>query len=182
MLVLYVQGVSVQGVYVLGGKCPGGKCPGGNMSHGGYVLGGKCPVGKCPGGKCPGGICPWGKCPGGTCPGGLCPRTLKNSDRGHCHFLKSTGDIGGPPSRAPMEVIVSENDDPIPRQVMTIILDFKGRRLPRKIMRLEAIPGYFQSIRDTAVRMLCQIRVVPDYVHKPTCPETKYFDRKLQQN
>ena len=26
----------------------------------------------------------------------------RNSDRGHYHFLKSTGNIGGPPSRAPM--------------------------------------------------------------------------------
>ena len=26
---------------------------------------------------------------------------FKNSERGHCHFLKLTGDIGDPPSRAP---------------------------------------------------------------------------------
>ena len=29
----------------------------------------------------------------------------KNYDRGHCHFLKSTNDIGDPPSRAPQVLV-----------------------------------------------------------------------------
>ena len=34
---------------------------------------------------------------------------MKNNDRGHYHFIKSTGAIGDPPSRAPIAIITGRH-------------------------------------------------------------------------